>query len=208
MICNFGGFPAATRLARRPAHHRGAFDGDVEDMNAVELLPGGGLGHRPAEVFADRREADGAIWMTPAMTATAQLGLVHRRRIYVAARRRRRAGRGHAGGPGRAQVSPSASTSTPRSRPPLVQEGSGVLIRLPGRHRLAPARRRRRDVVAGKRLSRPARRGAPHRADRRRRRHRSRPGPGQMGPDEDSSRRSREARRPQLRFAGNEFSML
>lgn len=104
----------------------------VEDVNAAELLPGGGLGYRPTRVTVDRREADGAVWINAQHDGYARtFGLVHHRRLYVAAGGGDVRGEDTLEGDGEHKFAVRFHLH-PAVRASLVQEGSAVLLRLPG----------------------------------------------------------------------------
>lgn len=104
----------------------------VEDQNAAELLPEGGIGNRPQDIGIERREADGSIWVDASHDGYwRSFGVTHRRRLYLAAN----------GGDLRGEDTLSGGDSHkfvvrfhlhPSVRASLVQEGSSVLLRLAG----------------------------------------------------------------------------
>lgn len=133
MIVNCGahasGDPAWRDAQRATAAHSTV---TVEDVNSAELLPDGGLGHRPAQARAERREADGAIWIDARHDGYLRsFGLVHRRRLYVAPGGGDLRGEDTLDGPGEHKFTVRFHLH-PAVRASLVQEGSGVLLRLPG----------------------------------------------------------------------------
>ncbi len=84
MIVNVGAFPAGGAqwhdAARATAAHSTLIIGDV---NSSELKPGG-LGRRPANVMAQRQEANGAHWLEAAHDGWSKsFGAIHRRRLYL-----------------------------------------------------------------------------------------------------------------------------
>jgi uncharacterized heparinase superfamily protein len=102
----------------------------VEDMNSAELLPSGCLGIRPEDVAVERREGDGNVWIDARHDGYRQtLGLVHTRRLYLAANGGDLRGEDTLDGKGshkfavRFHLHPSVKAS-------LVQQGSTVLLRL------------------------------------------------------------------------------
>jgi uncharacterized heparinase superfamily protein len=124
-----GGDPAWRDAQRTTAAHSTI---TVEDVNSAELLPGGGLGYRASEVFADRREADGAIWIDARHDGYLRsFGLIHRRRIYVGPGGGDVRGEDTLEGPGERKFAVRFHLH-PTVKASMVQEGSGVLIRLPG----------------------------------------------------------------------------
>jgi len=59
----------------------------LEDTNSSEIRDDGTLGHRPQTVNAEREEADGNIWLSLSHDGYgAAFGLIHRRRLYLAAK--------------------------------------------------------------------------------------------------------------------------
>lgn len=58
----------------------------IDDVNSSYLLGGTMIGHRPRAVAAERQEADGNIWVEASHDGYVKdLGLVHRRRLWLAA---------------------------------------------------------------------------------------------------------------------------
>lgn len=58
----------------------------IENMNSSELLSQGGIGSRPNSVSAERREADGNIWIDTSMDGYGGRGTgIHTRRLYLSA---------------------------------------------------------------------------------------------------------------------------
>jgi len=104
----------------------------VEDMNSAELLPGGGIGARPARVMAERRESDGNVWIDAEHNGYARaFGLIHRRRLFLAAAGDNLRGEDTLVGSGhrkfalRFHLHPQVKTS-------LVQGGDTVLLQTAG----------------------------------------------------------------------------
>ena len=124
-----GGDPAWRDAQRTTAAHSTV---TVEDVNSAELLPAGGLGYRPAHAGAERREADGAIWIDARHDGYLRsFGLIHRRRLYVAPGGGDLRGEDTLDGPGERKFTVRFHLH-PAVKASLVQEGSGVLLRLPG----------------------------------------------------------------------------
>jgi uncharacterized heparinase superfamily protein len=108
----------------------------VDDTNSAVILDEGGIGIGPGKVEAGREESDGATWIEARHDGYVQpFGLVHQRRLYVAADGNDIRGedklirRGGSGRTGRAfavrfHLHPEAQAS-------LVQNGASVLLRLP-----------------------------------------------------------------------------
>ena len=84
MIVNCGAFPAGPAEWRDAARATAAHSTLViADHNSSELKPDG-LGRRPAEVEAQRQEANGAHWLEAHHDGWLKpFGAVHRRRLYV-----------------------------------------------------------------------------------------------------------------------------
>ncbi|MGD9537686.1 MAG: heparinase II/III family protein [Alphaproteobacteria bacterium] len=109
----------------------------VDDTNSAVILDEGGIGVGPGKVEAAREESNGAIWIEARHDGYVQpFGLVHQRRLYVAADGNDIRGEdklirhGGSGRTGRAfavrfHLHPEAQAS-------LVQNGASVLLRLPG----------------------------------------------------------------------------
>ncbi len=104
----------------------------VEDVNSAELLPSGGLGVKPQNVAVERRESDGNVWIEACHDGYERtLGLIHTRRLYMAANGGDVRGEDTLEGKGshkfavRFHLHPSVKAS-------LVQQGSTVLLRLAG----------------------------------------------------------------------------
>ena len=58
----------------------------IEDMNSSEIKPNGSLGRRPEHVTVEREQTDGNVWLSMSHDGyAAPFGLIHRRRIYMAA---------------------------------------------------------------------------------------------------------------------------
>jgi len=106
----------------------------VDDTNAVALAEDGRLADTQPTVNVERREADGDSWLDGSHDGYRRLGLIHRRRMFVAAsgedvrgeddldcESKGAAGRGFAV---RFHLHPQIQAS-------MVQDGSAVLLRLP-----------------------------------------------------------------------------
>jgi uncharacterized heparinase superfamily protein len=104
----------------------------VDDVNSAEVLQGGGLGKSNAAISCDRKQADGDIWVDSAHDGYQKtFALTHSRRLYLAA----------SGGDLRGEDTLTGEGSHrfvvrfhlhPAVRASVVQEGNGVLLRLPG----------------------------------------------------------------------------
>lgn len=102
----------------------------IEDQNAAEILPDAGIGTRPNALPAERREADGNIWVEAGHDGYKRsFGIEHQRRIYLSANGGDLRGEDTLTGGGsrkyvtRFHLHPSVQAS-------MVQEGSSVLLRL------------------------------------------------------------------------------
>jgi uncharacterized heparinase superfamily protein len=87
LVVNCGAY-AGPNLSWREASRTTAAHSTVvvEDVNSAELLPGGGIGARPTRVTAQRREQDGNVWIDAEHNGYARaFGLVHKRRLFLAA---------------------------------------------------------------------------------------------------------------------------
>jgi len=103
----------------------------VDEANSAELRDDGRWVGQPAEVSADRREADGAIWLDAASHGyRRRFGLVHGRRLYMDAAGGDIRGEDILEGAGgkmfraRFHLHPDVKAS-------LTQDGTAVLLRLP-----------------------------------------------------------------------------
>lgn len=87
MIVNCGAHPGShptwTEALRATAAHSTV---TIDDTNAAEVLPDGGIGRRPRRVACRRETADGNIWLEAQHDGYRQsFGLVHQRRLFLAA---------------------------------------------------------------------------------------------------------------------------
>ena len=148
VIVNCGPAPAADpawRAAQRAtaAHSTLAID----DTNSSEVLPGAesGLGRRPTRVLADRDEQEGHVWLFASHDGYAhRFGLIHRRRLFLDA-----AGADLRGEDSLDPVDPARPVGAhgftvrfhlhPEIDASLVQDGTAVLLRLPGSGRNRPS---------------------------------------------------------------------
>ncbi|MDA0661725.1 MAG: heparinase II/III family protein [Proteobacteria bacterium] len=115
----------------------------IEDMNSSEIRANGSLGRRPEHVTVEREQTDGNVWLSMSHDGYAEpFGLIHRRRIYMAASgdelrgedslvpAQRKLAEGTAGEPDnrafaiRFHIHPAARAS-------LAQDGNAVFLRLP-----------------------------------------------------------------------------
>ena len=125
-----GGSDPAWRQAQRAtaAHSTAA----VEDADSLALDEDGNFGHCPARVVATRLEDEGATWIDASHDGfTADYGVSHRRRLYLAADGDSLRGEDTLSGRGagrftiRFHLHPTVKAS-------LVADGTGALLRLPG----------------------------------------------------------------------------
>ena len=78
-----GGDPAWREAGRMTAAHSTLVLGD---RNSAEIVPGGGLRHRPGDVTLDRQDDEGAAWIAGSHDGyLGRFGVLHRRRLFVAA---------------------------------------------------------------------------------------------------------------------------
>jgi len=148
VIVNCGPAPAADpewRSAQRATAAHSTLS--IDDTNSSEVLPGSesGLGRRPANVLADRDEQEGHVWLFASHDGYAQrFGLIHRRRLFLDASGADLRGEdsldpadparpvGDHGFTVRFHLHPEIDAS-------LVQDGTAVLLRLPGTGRNRPS---------------------------------------------------------------------
>jgi uncharacterized heparinase superfamily protein len=80
----YGGTNPAWRLAQRATAAHSTLV--IDSTNSSEVLAGGGLGRRPRTVLCRRNEADGNVWLEASHDGYVKpFGLVHKRRLYLAA---------------------------------------------------------------------------------------------------------------------------
>lgn len=103
----------------------------VDDLNSSEIARDGVMGRGPEEIFVDRHEEDGNVWIEAEHDGYRRaLGLIHRRSLFVADGGGNLRGEDTLEGPGhhrfvaRFHLHPSVRAS-------LVQDGASVLLRLP-----------------------------------------------------------------------------
>jgi len=87
LIVNCGAYrgddPAWRDAGRMTAAHSTLV---VSDRNSAEIVPGGGIGHRPGDIVVDRREDEGATWIAGTHDGYARrFAFLHRRRLFLAA---------------------------------------------------------------------------------------------------------------------------
>ncbi len=105
----------------------------VEDTHSSEILPDGSLGHRPSEVRAKRREVDGAFWLEASHDGYRDMfGLVHHRELWLNADGTDLRGCDRLEGSGSGRPFAIRFHLHPKVKANPVQDGSGLLLRLPG----------------------------------------------------------------------------
>jgi uncharacterized heparinase superfamily protein len=132
VIVNCGahhGDRASWRLAQRTTAAHSTLT--VEDINSTEVLQDGGLGGTAATISVDRKQADGDIWIDSAHDGYQKaFGLTHARRLYLAASGGDLRGEDTLTGEGNHKFVVRFHLH-PDVRASVVQEGNGVLLRLP-----------------------------------------------------------------------------
>ncbi|MCH7928986.1 MAG: heparinase II/III family protein [Proteobacteria bacterium] len=131
MVVNCGahaGGDASWRAAQRATAAHSTVT--VDDTNAFEILDDGSLGRRPGRVDCTRLEDEGNIWIDASHDGYAKpFGLVHRRRLYLAADGDNLRGEDSLSGRGGKSFAVRFHLH-PAVRASLVGEGAGALIRL------------------------------------------------------------------------------
>jgi len=108
----------------------------IDDTNSSEILgpagaPTGKLGQRPTRVLCQREDADGNAWLDLSHDGyVRQYGVVHRRRLFLAAGGDDLRGEETLVGEGRGRYAIRFHLH-PRVQAGLVQDGSAALLRLP-----------------------------------------------------------------------------
>ncbi|MDX9859689.1 MAG: heparinase II/III family protein [Rhodospirillales bacterium] len=101
----------------------------VDDVNSADLLDGGGLGRKPIDVTAGRREFDGSLLIEARHDGYRKpFGLVHRRAIFLAADGADVRGEDELTGRG-GRTFAIRFHLHPRVQASLLAEGAGVLLR-------------------------------------------------------------------------------
>jgi len=104
----------------------------VDDANSADLRPDDGFGRPAAPVSAERREADGAVWLDTAHDGyRRRFGLVHRRRLYIDSAGDDIRGEDALDGAG-GRMFRARFHFHPDVKASLTQDGTAVLLRLPG----------------------------------------------------------------------------
>ncbi len=139
LIVNCGAAPAAGPKWRAAARATAAHSTlALEDTNSSEIHDDGTLGQRPETVAVAREESDGNIWLSLSHDGyAAGFGLIHRRRLYLAAN-----GDELRGEDSLQPVSPGDGAHShafairfhihPAVRVSLAQDGATVVLRQPG----------------------------------------------------------------------------
>jgi uncharacterized heparinase superfamily protein len=104
----------------------------VEDTNSSEILPDGRFGHGPSVVLCRRQEDDGNLWLELSHDGYQQrFGLVHHRRLYLAATGEELRGEDKLVGAGRGQAFTIRFHLHPQVQASLLQNAASVLLKLP-----------------------------------------------------------------------------
>lgn len=121
--------PVWTAAMRATAAHSSV---TIDDMNAIEFLPGGRIGAAPTKVLSQRRESDdGVTWLdTQHNGYVSTLGVVHRRRFYLDASGEDFRGEDVISGDGGKTFRMRFHLHSD-VRASLIQDGTGALLRLP-----------------------------------------------------------------------------
>jgi uncharacterized heparinase superfamily protein len=138
MIVNCGALQGADanwrRAQRTTAAHSTAV---IDDTNSAELRADGSLGARPEKVSSTRNEADGAIWVEAQQDGYLRhFGVLHRRRLYLAAAGNDLRGEDAFVGEGGKRVKGGGKPFAirfhlhPDTKVSLVQNGASALIQL------------------------------------------------------------------------------
>ena len=132
VVVNCGAFPAADAawekaLRSTTAHSTVA----VDDASSSELIAGGGFGRRVHAIECAREESEGNVWIVASHDGYEDnFGLIHRRRLYLAAGGDDFRGEDSLVGPHRGHFTlrfhlhPGVQTS-------LIQNGAAAILRLP-----------------------------------------------------------------------------
>ncbi len=104
----------------------------VDDVNSSDVIPGKGLGRRPDEVIASRRESEGSLFVEASHDGYRRpFGLVHRRRLYLAADGEDVRGEDELLGSGGRRFQLRFHLH-PRVQASMIRGETAVLLRLPG----------------------------------------------------------------------------
>ena len=103
----------------------------VDDVNSSDIISGKGLGRRPSEVIASRRESDGSLFIEASHDGYRKpFGLVHLRRVYLAADGEDVRGEDALTGSGGRRFALRFHLH-PRVQASMVRDGTEVLLRQP-----------------------------------------------------------------------------
>jgi uncharacterized heparinase superfamily protein len=138
MIVNCGALQGADdawrRAQRTTAAHSTAV---IDDTNSAELRDSGSLGARPEKVDSTRNEADGAIWVEAQHDGYQRnFGVIHKRRLYLAAAGNDLRGEDAFVGEGGRRVKGGGKPFAirfhlhPDTKVSLVQNGASALVQL------------------------------------------------------------------------------
>ena len=138
MIVNCGALPGADAAWRRAQRTTAAHSTAViDDTNSAELRADGSLGSRPEKVSSTRNESEGAIWVEAQHDGYQRhFGVVHKRRLYLAAAGNDLRGEDAFAGEGGKRVKGGGKPFAirfhlhPEVRVSLVQNGASALIQL------------------------------------------------------------------------------
>lgn len=134
LVVNCGAHPtgdAAWREAQRTTAAHSTLV--VDDTNSSEVLPGGGLGRRPELVECRREESGGNTWIEGSHDGyLAAFGLTYRRRLYLSAGGDDLRGEDALVGSHRGEFTLRFHLHPDVQATP-IQNGAGVLLRLPSR---------------------------------------------------------------------------
>ncbi|HUJ99777.1 MAG TPA: heparinase II/III family protein [Stellaceae bacterium] len=133
LIVNCGGYRGSSAewraVARATAAHSTLI---VADTNSAEIRGGDGFGRRPRRVLCERAQQEGAHWLKASHDGYEPVfGLVHQRQLFLAADGEDLRGEDQLAGPAgqgfaiRFHLHPTVQAS-------LAQDGTTVLLRLPG----------------------------------------------------------------------------
>ncbi len=132
MIVNCGahpGDPEWRTMQRLTAAHSALV---VEDTNSSEILPDGSLGHGPAVVLCRRQEVDGNLWLELSHDGYQErFGLIHQRRLYLAATGEELRGEDRLTGSGGGRRFAIRFHLHPQVQASLLQSAASVLLKLP-----------------------------------------------------------------------------
>jgi len=104
----------------------------VEDTNSSEIMPDGALGHGPTVVLCRRQEVDGNLWLELSHDGyQPRFGLIHHRRLYLAATGEELRGEDRLSGGGAGRRFAIRFHLHPQVQASIVQSAASVLLKLP-----------------------------------------------------------------------------